>query len=128
MRRKRNPDHRSGNRLVRAAFVVAATVVVLIFLLVQTVPGWDGLASVMEAGKLGLALWRLSLFLLLIGGWPAITAGYANRVGLSAEQTTGLKAYRWRMAVWLLVMEALFCHTLWAEFARTLLEIGAWAA
>lgn len=127
MRRKGHPDHRCGNRLVRAAFAVTAGVFLLILLLAQTVPGRDGLASVMQAGKLGLTLWRLSLFLVLIGGWPVFTDKYADWVGLTAEQTASLKAYRWRMAVWLLVMEALFCQTLWLGFVRTLVEMGGWA-
>ncbi|MGY6275087.1 hypothetical protein [Methylomonas sp. MgM2] len=81
----------------------------------------------MEASKLGLTLWRLSLFLLLIGGWSVFTDEYADWVGLTLEQTASLKAYRWRMAVWLLVMEALFCQTLWLGFARTLVEMGGWS-
>jgi hypothetical protein len=128
MKRKLQSDECRVEGFVRADFAVTAGFVLLILLLAQTFSGWDGLASVMDAGKLGFALWRLSLFLLLIGGWPVFTAGYANWLGLSAEQAACLKAYRWRMAVWLLVMEALFCHTLWLEFARTLIEAGAWAA
>jgi hypothetical protein len=125
MRRKPQRNERRTDRFVLVVFAVTAGLVLLILLLAQTFSNWDGLASLIQASKLGLALWRLSLFVLLIGGWPVFTAGYANRVGLTAEQTAGLKAYRWRMAVWLLVMEALFCHTLWLEFARTLIEIGA---
>lgn len=128
MRRKLQRDERRVDGFVSAAFAVVAGLILLVLLLVQTVSSWDGLANVMEASKFGLTLWRLSLFLLLIGGWPVFTAGYANWLGLTAEQTDCLKAYRWRMAVWLLVMEALFRHPLWLEFARTLIETGAWAA
>ncbi|MBD9357328.1 hypothetical protein [Methylomonas albis] len=124
MRSKRHPDHRRGNGFVYAAFAVTAGVFLLVLLFAQTFSGWDGLASVMQAGKFGLTLWRLSLFLLLIGGWPVFTNQYADWVGLTAEQTASLKAYRWRMAVWLLVMEALFCQTLWLGFTRTLVEMG----
>jgi hypothetical protein len=124
MRDKQHIGHRRDNGIVRAAFAFATSVVVLILLLAQTFSGWDGLASAMEASKFGLGFWRLSLFFLLIGGWPVIAAGYAAWAGLTAEQTASLKAYRWRMAVWLLVMEALFCQTLWLGFARTLVEMG----
>lgn len=126
----RYSQHDAKNRavsLVLAAVVASAAVAALILIVAQFVSSLEGLASVMEASQFGFALWRLSLFLLLIGAWPTFTVGYANRVGLSADQTASLKTYRWRMAVWLLVMEALFCQTLWLEFARTLVELEAWA-
>ncbi|AEG00443.1 hypothetical protein [Methylomonas methanica] len=125
MRRKLHRDKSRRNIYVRSALAVTAAAVVLILLHAITVSSWDSLASAMEASKFGFALWRLSLFLLLIGGWPVFTDKYADWVGLTAEETASLKAYHWRMAVWLLVMEALFCQTLWLGFARTLAEIGS---
>lgn len=127
MRRKLHSDKSRRNIYVRSALAVTAAAVVLILLHALTVSSWDSLASAIEASKFGFALWRLSLFLLLIGGWPVFTDNYADWVGLTAEETASLKAYRWRMAVWLLVMEALFCQTLWLGFDRTLVEMGGWA-
>lgn len=117
-----------GNGFALVAFFFTVGVTIVLLLLAQFVSDWDSLASALEASKFGLTLWRLSLFLLLIGGWPVFTDMYTDWVGLTAEQTVSLKAYRWRMALWLLVMEALFCQTLWLGFARTLIEMGDRAA
>lgn len=120
-----NANKRSvNNGVVHSTFVVTAAVAVLILLIAHMFYSLDGLVKIIEASKLGFTVWRLSLFLLLIGAWPALSAGYADWAGLTAEQNASLKAYRWRMAGWLLVMEALFCQTLWLDFGQMLIEIG----
>lgn len=124
-RQEGNANKRSvNNGVVHSTFVVTAAVSVLILLIAHMFYSLDDLASVIEISKFGFTIWRLSVFLLLIGAWPILTEGYAQWVGLSAEQTASLKAYRWRIAGWLLVMEVLFCQTLWLEFAQMLIEIG----
>ena len=127
MRGKLYRDKSRMNLFVRAALAFTAAAVALILVLALIFSRWESLASAMEASKFELGLWRLSLFLLLISGWPVFTDKYADWVGLTTEETASLKAYRWRMAVWLLVMEVLFCQTLWLGFAWTLVEMVAWA-
>lgn len=120
-----NGNKRSvNNSIVHSTFVVTAVVAVLILLIAQVFYSLDGLAKIIEVSEVGFTVWRLSVFLLLLGGWPALTTIYADWAGLTAEQTASLKAYRWRMAGWLLVMETLFCQTLWLDFAQMLIEIG----
>lgn len=109
---------------MRMSFAFTVGVAVLILLIAQIFYSLDGLASVIEVSKFGFTVWRLSIFLFLIGGWPVFTAIYTDWAGLTAQQTASLKAYRWRMAGWLLVMEALFCQTLWLDFGQMLIEIG----
>lgn len=121
------PQHdakKPAGGLVRAVFVVVAAFSVMTLLTAQFFSSLDNLAKVMAASQFGFALWRLLLFLLLIGSWPAFTEIYANWAGWTAEQTASLKAYRWRMAGWLLVMETLFCQTLWTDFVQILQSMG----
>ncbi|MCK9608028.1 MAG: hypothetical protein M0R33_16420 [Methylomonas sp.] len=106
------------------AFAFTVGVAVLVLLIAQFFFSLDGLAKIIEVSKVGFTVWRLSVFLLLIGAWPLLTVGYAQWVGLTAQQIASLKAYRWRMAGWLLVMEVLFCQTLWTDFIQILLSMG----
>jgi hypothetical protein len=85
----------------------------------------DGLARIIATHRVEFGLWRWSLALLLIGGWPDLVSRYAERAGLSADQRIRLHAYRWRMAGWLLVMELVFCQALLADCAELLIALAA---
>lgn len=124
MRQRLPANKRNVRSGVRAALIVTGIMPVLMLLLAPVFISLDGLASVIEVSKFGFTVWRLLMFLLLISGWPAFTTIYANWAGLTAQQTANLKAYRWRMAGWLLVMEVLFCQTLWLDIVQMLIEIG----
>lgn len=52
-----------------------------------------------------LGLWRLSLFVLLIGFWPKLVQVTAKYVHWSEAYQTNLKALRWRIAGWLIIIE-----------------------
>ena len=73
------------------------------------------------AAKPWLQVWRLVLFLILIGAWSQWTERYARWAGLNGAQRLDLLTYRWRMALWLLVMEAVLAQGILVDFVDQLL-------
>ena len=72
--------------------------------------------SALESADIWLAFWRLGLFLVLIGGWNRWTALYANWSGMKDVQYSEMLSYRWRIALWLLVMEAVLSQKVLSKF------------
>lgn len=100
----------AGGAVLIAVGLIVASQYVPIGTIVQTV----------ELAKWPLAIWRIVLFLAIIGGWPRWTAIYASWAGLSEEQRVFMLNYRWRMALWLLVMEAVLSHGVVVNFIDNL--------
>ncbi len=75
-----------------------------------------------------LSFWRLAVFIGLIGGWHIWTEGYARWAGLNAHQSQLLAAYRWRMALWLIIIETLLIQDVLAEFVESLNSLGSWSS
>ncbi|WP_404360466.1 hypothetical protein [Methylotuvimicrobium sp. KM1] len=73
-----------------------------------------------ESAEWPLAVWRIGLFWMIIIGWPRWSVIYAAWAGLSGEQLALMLSYRWRMALWLLVMEAVLLHGVVAQFIDNL--------
>jgi hypothetical protein len=73
-----------------------------------------------ESAEWPLAVWRIGLFLVMIGGWTRWSVIYAAWAGLSCEQLALMLNYRWRMALWLLVMEAVLSHGVVVQFIDNL--------
>lgn len=80
----------------------------------------DTIKRAVESAEWPLAVWRIGLFLAIIGGWPRWSVLYAAWAGLSAEQWALMLSYRWRMALWLLVMEAVLSHGVVVQFIDNL--------
>lgn len=80
----------------------------------------EAIKRAVESAEWPLAVWRIGLFLVMIGGWPRWSAIYAAWAGLSGEQWALLLNYRWRMALWLLVMEAVLSHGVVVQFIENL--------
>lgn len=100
----------AGGALLIAVGLIVASQYVPIGTIVRTV----------ESAEWPLAVWRIGLFLAIIGGWPRWSALYASWAGLSEEQRTFMLNYRWRMTLWLLVMEAVLSHGVVVEFIENL--------
>lgn len=83
--------------------------------------GLEAVDRGLEAAKPYLALWRLVLFLALIGGWRHWIGLLASWGGLDETRTRFALAQRWRMAAWLIVVEAVLVQELPAKFVRLLL-------
>lgn len=73
-----------------------------------------------ESAEWPLAVWRIGLFLVIIIGWPRWSAIYAAWAGLSCEQLALMLSYRWRMALWLLIMEAVLSQGVLGQFIDNL--------
>ncbi len=72
-----------------------------------------------------LGYWRLLLFAAVFGGWNRWSAMYALWASMSAEQLDLMIGCRWRMAAWVLVMEAVFSQHVLIDFVNNLLQAGA---
>ncbi len=79
----------------------------------------------LHAARPWLAAWRFLLFVILIGGWRVGSKMYARWTQMDAEQVQKLLNYRWRMALWLLVMEAILSQDVLAVFVNNIALIGA---
>lgn len=60
--------------------------------------------------------WRLTLYAVLIGGWPWWIAWLGRYRGW--DDTAHLLALRWRLAAWLVLLELLLAQNLVGHFAR----------
>ena len=73
-----------------------------------------------------LGVWRLLLFLIVFGFWPKWSVFYASWTSMNTEQLELMLAYRWRMALWVLVMEAVFSQKILSHFVNQLQQmVGA---
>ena len=68
-----------------------------------------------------LLSWRMLMFLILIAGWPKWSVMYAQWAGMNKAQLDRMLAYRWRIVIWLLVMEAVLSQDILSEFANNLI-------
>lgn len=100
----------AGGAVLIAVGLIVASNYVPIGTIVRTV----------ESAEWPLTVWRIGLFLAIIGGWPRWSALYASWAGLNARQRAFMLNYRWRMALWLLVMEAVLSHGVVVEFIENL--------
>ncbi len=74
--------------------------------------------------KVWLGLWRLIVFIIIIGFWPHWSSLYAHWSSMNDEQLEQMLGYRWRIAVWMLVMEAVFSHNILSLFIHQIMQLG----
>lgn len=67
-----------------------------------------------------MMVWRLTVYVLVIGGWPRWVAGLGRRYDWTAAFSQQLLQLRWRLAGWLVVLELLLAWNLVGHFLRTL--------
>ena len=67
-----------------------------------------------------LLSWRVVVFLALIAGWPQWCVMYAQWAEMNKEQLDRMLEYRWRIALWLLIMEAVLSQGVLSEFVNNL--------
>lgn len=97
----------SGSLL--ALGILIALIVAVSINKVEVITQWQNLASPW------LSIWRLFLFLALIGGWRYWSELYTQWANLDENQLSQMLSYRWRIALWLLIMEAIFSQHLLTE-------------
>ncbi|MDO8824973.1 hypothetical protein [Methylophaga sp.] len=124
--RTESGDQNRRDRLFVHVFLcVTLLITVLILGLATAYYSLRGLNQLIHNARDWLLLWRLTLLILLIAGWPDLVSRYAEWAKLTAGQAIRLHVYRWRMAGWLLVMELVFCQARLADCAEILIELKA---
>ncbi len=102
-----------------ALLVICALVIAVTFDRVDLIQQWS------YSAKTWLSSWRLLCFVLIIGGWRYGSSWYAQWTGLDDNQLDRMLDYRWRVALWLLVMEAIFSQNILTElFSSHSMEPG----
>lgn len=126
---KYRPDDDCNNRrhrlFVQAVLLVTLGITGAILGLAPAYSSLRGLNQLIHNARDWLLLWRLTLLMLLIGGWPYLVSVYAERAGLTADQRSSLQAYRWRLALWLLALELIACQALLTHCAETVIALKA---
>ena len=87
---------------------------------VQT--GHSSVERSIEAAQPYLALWRVVLFLVLIGAWRhwvKLTAGWS---GMNNDQVQYARSQRWRVAAWLILIELILIQGLPRAFFNALIH------
>lgn len=117
MVRKRGRQVFTGSVLVTAG---CSLVIAIGLIVASSYYPIETIKRAVESVELPLAVWRIALFVAIIGGWPRWSVLYAAWAGLSNEQLTFMLNYRWRMALWLLLMEAVLSHGVVVDFIDNL--------
>lgn len=110
----------TGSLWVTAIFALAIAVGLMVAGFYYPI---ETIQQAIASAKGPLAVWRIGLFVAIIGGWPRWSVLYAAWAGLSGEQLGLMLSYRWRMALWLLVMEAVLSHRVLGHFIDNLLRV-----
>jgi len=65
-----------------------------------------------------LAAWRAALFVVLVGLWPRLINSLADRYRWSEPHRRYITAQRWRVSVWLIVIELVLVQNLIGKFVN----------
>ncbi len=113
---KNNDDKgKKAFRLIMLAFAICTLLVTVLVCLITFFYGFDPMVSGHETAKPYLALWRLFIFIVIIGGWHTWMKLLAQWADLTPQQHQFNRQYRWRFALWLIVIEALLVQNILAD-------------
>jgi len=118
---KASQQHGTKVFIVSLKLTVTLAVLIIIGLVISL--AYSNLASVdkfITTTKPWLLFWRILLFLALIAGWSQWSSLYAEWAGMNKAQLDRMLEYRWRIALWLLVMEAVLSQGVLSEFVNGL--------
>lgn len=101
-------------RWMMLVFAVCSLLVTVFVCLITYFYGFDVMVAGHKAAKPYLALWRLFIFIVIIGGWNRWMKWLAQWADLTPQQHQFNVQYRWRFAVWLLVIEVLMVQNILA--------------
>ena len=100
---------------------MALAVLIMIGLVISYVYiNLESVDKLITTAKPWLLSWRVMAFLVLITGWPQWSDMFAQWVGMNKEQLDRMLGYRWRIALWLLLMEAVLSQGVLSEFVNNL--------
>lgn len=87
--------------------------------------GIESMQRGLTAARPYLALWRLLLFGVLIGGWRFWIDWLARWAGLDKRRKQEVLALRWRTAAWLLVIETILVQGVVSAFIQKIMVSGS---
>jgi len=80
----------------------------------------ESVDKLITTAKPWLLSWRVVAFLVLISGWPKWSVMYGQWAGMNKAQLDRMLEYRWRIALWLLIMETVLSQGVLSEFVNNL--------
>jgi len=117
-------SQQQGSKVFIVSLKLTMTLAVLIIIGLVISLAYSNLESVdkfITTTKPWLLFWRILLFLALIAGWPQWSTMYAQWAGMDKAQLNSMLGCRWRIALWLLIMEAVLSQGVLSEFVNKLI-------
>lgn len=106
-------------------FWVGALAAALIVAIWVYIAGIESMQQGLTVARPYLALWRLFMFGILIGGWHYWIEWLARWAGLDAHRKQAVLGLRWRTAAWLLVIEAILVQGVVSAFIHNIMMSGS---
>ena len=119
-------DSQRGTKVFKTLVMMACvlTLIIIIGLAVSlSYSNVEAIDQFMLQSRPWLGGWRLLVFLIIFGFWPKWSVLYAGWASMNTEQLELMLAYRWRMALWVLVMESVFSQKILSHFVNQLQQI-----
>ena len=123
---KAKQDSQRGTKVFKTLVLmtcVFALIIIIGLTVSVTYSNVEAIDQFMLQSRPWLGGWRLLVFLIIFGFWPKWSVLYAGWASMNTEQLELMLAYRWRMALWVLVMEAVFSQKILSHFVNQLLQI-----
>jgi len=117
-------SQQQGSKVFIRSLKLTMTLAVLIMIGLVISYAYTNLESVdkfITTTKPWLLFWRMLLFLALIAGWPQWSSMYVQWAGMNKAQLDSMLEYRWRIALWLLIMEVVLSQGVLSEFVNNLI-------
>lgn len=103
-------------KFLMTLFVMGVVIVTVFVFTVSYFYGYEVLVQKISSAKTIFALWRLFVFIVFVGAWDYWIERLSNWMQLSDAKKTFYLNYRWRFALWLLVIETLLIQDVLADF------------
>ncbi|MCK5662324.1 MAG: hypothetical protein KAI17_02510 [Thiotrichaceae bacterium] len=103
-------------KFLMTLFVVGVVIVTVFVFTVSYFFGYEVLVQKISSAKTIFALWRMFVFIVFVGAWDYWIERLSNWMQLSDAKKTFYLNYRWRFALWLLVIETLLIQDVLADF------------
>jgi len=117
-----------GSKVFIRSLKLTMTLAILIMIGLVIGYAYTNLESVdkfITTTKPWLLFWRMLLFLALIAGWSQWSVMYAKWATLTEAQLIRMLECRWRIALWLLIMEVVLSQGILSEFVNGLVTRDA---
>jgi len=121
-------SQQQGAKVFKVSLKLTMALAVLIIAGLMISYAYTNLESVdkfITTTKPWLLFWRMLVFLALIAGWPQWSSMYAQWAEMNKAQLNRMLKYRWRIALWLLIMEAVLSQGILSEFVNKLITTDA---